>query len=128
MKFLLVNATIVASLVILSGCQSTGPQLRPVSAKPDPLSINGRWFPTDASTRGIYVAEFKDGVFVSTSPSTQKPLAKGKYTVLSQTEIDLEFVGAATQTAVKAKCQRRTPTTLYCVPSLGSPFNLSRQT
>ena len=127
MNYISVATLLSAGLLILGGCQTSGSSLRPVS-KPNPLSVNGTWIPTDASTRGIYVAEFRDGVFVSTSPSTKKPLAKGKYTVLSQTEIDLEFVGAATQTAVKAKCERKTPETMYCVPTLGSPFNLSRQT
>lgn len=122
-----VKFALLAGLVLVAGCQTSGPQLRPITTPPNPLSINGTWIPTDANTRGIYVAEFKDGVFVSTSPSTQKPLAKGKYTVLSETLIDLEFVGAATQTAVQAKCERKTPQTLYCVPTLGSPFNLAKR-
>lgn len=139
MKNKIVLAGAFSAFAVLVGCQSTTPNtpnsginLRPApqpevqpEIKPG-AALNGRWVPTDEATRGVYVAEFRDGVFVSRSPTTQKPLAKGSYTIASDTQVDLKFVGAATKTAVEAKCERRTPTTMYCVPTIGSPFNLAR--
>lgn len=142
MKNKLILAGSLSALAFLAGCQSTStgpntginvqpapkpapkPEVKPV-AKPE-AALNGRWVPTDEATRGVYVAEFRDGVFVSRSPKTQKPLAKGSYSIASDTVVNLKFVGAATQTAVEAKCERRTSTTMYCVPTIGSPFNLAR--
>lgn len=130
----------IAGCLALASCQSTSPVAPKVAVKPQPrpavaaapapvkkaIGINGKWIPTDSAARGIYVAEFRDGVFVSRSTSTNKPLAKGSYKNLTEKSVDLNFVGAATKTAVQAKCERQTSSTLYCVPSLGSPFNLRR--
>lgn len=120
------------ALVAISGCQSVrfgGSQANqaPQQAAVNPASaVNGRWEPTDDATRGVYVAEFRDGVFVSRSPETGKPLARGSYRVPSDSLIELDFVGATTQTRVTATCQRSTPTTMFCQPSTGSPFNLRK--
>ena len=128
----------VSAVALLAGCQSARlntPQAE-VTAAPRPeapppaantaAALNGKWIPTDEAARGVYVAEFRDGVFVSRSPKTNKPLAKGSYTVVSDQVVNLKFVGAATQTAVEAKCDRQTPSTMFCTPTIGSPFNLSR--
>jgi len=125
---------------MLAGCQSFGSRLPAASPQPAPTpvasapsatpnaGINGTWVPTDAAVKGVYVAQFRNGVFVSTSPKTNQPLAKGKYSITAENNIQLEFVGAATNTVVKAKCERPAPTTLYCVPTIGSPFTLQRTT
>ncbi len=132
-NFKLALASLI-SIALLSACQFGG--LRgnsssntgiEASLTPGPgAELNGTWLPTDEAAVGVYEAEFKDGVFISRSPSTSKPLAKGKYVVVSDKQVDLEFVGAATNTAVKAKCDRLSENTMYCVPTVGSPFNLKR--
>jgi len=120
----------LTSITLLSACQNSS--LRPSAGLENSLKptggavLNGTWLPTDAAAKGVYVAEFKDGVFVSRSPTTNKPLAQGKYVIASEKQVDLEFVGAATNTAVKAKCDRLSSDTMYCVPTVGSPFNLKR--
>ncbi|MEP1207581.1 MAG: hypothetical protein ABJM29_03530 [Rhizobiaceae bacterium] len=121
----------LASIALLSACQMNWPRAKSPaiesSLKPSAGSeLNGTWLPTDEAAKGVYEAEFKNGVFISRSPSTNKSLAKGKYVVVSEKQVDLEFVGAATNTAVKAKCDRLTNNTMYCVPTIGSPFNLKR--
>ena len=122
----------LTSISLLAACQSGGPRANvgsglELSLTPDAgAELNGTWLPTDEAARGVYEAEFKNGVFVSRSPSTNKPLAKGNYKIVSDKLIDLEFIGAATNTAVKAKCDRLTDNTMYCVPTVGSPFNLKR--
>ena len=134
MRQKLTSAVILSALVVLSACQMNTPRLGGNSNSGIESSLtpggggelNGTWLPTDEAARGVYEAEFKDGVFVSRSPSTNKPLAKGNYKIVSEKQIDLEFVGAATNTAVKAKCDRLTEDTMYCVPTVGSPFNLKR--
>lgn len=140
MKKSLVLVGTLAAASLLSACQSarlSTPQTN-VAVKPAPnpealkpaensnAALNGKWIPTDEAAKGVYVAEFRNGVFVSRSPTTNKPLAKGSYSVVSDTSVDLKFVGAATKTAVEAKCDRQTPSTMYCTPSIGSPFNLRR--
>ena len=121
-----------AAGVILASCQ-TAPQLGSLTPKPAGNAANpaqndlvaGNWIPTDEAAKGIYVATFKDGNFISKSPSDGKILAKGSYTQTAD-KPKLKFVGAATGTAVDADCERKTPTTLHCVPSIGSPFNLAK--
>lgn len=126
----------IAFVALLAGCQGvnfggnrSSLTPKPAAVKPaaDPNSLNGQWIPTDEAAKGVYVATFRDNVFVSKSPSDGKVLAKGNYTVQSESQVKLQFEGAATKTVVNADCQRPTPTTLYCVPSIGSPFNLQRQ-
>ncbi len=118
--------------ILLSACQSGsignpfGSSQPPAAVQSAESTLNGTWLPTDAAARGVYEAEFRNGVFVSRSPSTNKPLARGSYRVVTDTQIDLQFVGAATNTSVEAKCTRQSPDTMYCVPSVGSPFNLRR--
>ena len=130
MRHILLASVTVASLALLTACNSNN--WRSNSGLESSLSpsagaeLNGTWLPTDDAAKGVYVAEFKNGVFVSRSPTTNKPLAKGNYKIVSDKAIDLEFVGAATNTAVKAKCDRPTSDTMYCVPTVGSPFNLKR--
>lgn len=128
-----VSAIVV--VLLLAGCQTSrfgGNQrtgIAPAQRTPQvtaEAAINGRWQPTDAATQGVYVAEFRDGVFVSRSPATGNPLAKGSYKVTADDRVELDFVGATTQTRVTAICQRTTPDTLFCQPSTGSPFNLQR--
>lgn len=122
----------LAGAILLSACQmgSTGnpfgSRQQATVAQTAESTLNGTWLPTDAAARGVYEAEFRNGVFVSRSPSTNKPLARGSYRVVSDKLIDLQFVGAATNTSVEAKCNRQTADTMYCVPSVGSPFNLRR--
>lgn len=120
----------LTTIALLAACQSGGQRSNAgleSSLTPGPGAVlNGTWLPTDEAAIGVYEAEFKDGVFVSRSPSTSNPLAKGKYVVVSDKLVDLEFVGAATNTAVQAKCDRLTEDTMYCVPTIGSPFNLKR--
>ena len=124
----------IAGLALLAACQSSGfrsnsgsSAVLESSLTPNEGAVmNGVWLPTDAAAKGVYEAEFKDGVFISRSPTTNKPLAKGNYKVISDKQVDLEFVGAATNTAVQAKCERLTENTLYCVPTVNSPFNLKR--
>lgn len=133
MKHFEVALLLVASGLVLASCKSSGNALssgKPtvgLSPKPaDPNRIDGKWLPTDEGAKGVYVAEFRSGQFVSRSPKTNQPLAKGQYKVVSADSVELNFVGAATKTAVSAKCQRPTPSKLYCVPSIGSPFNLQK--
>ena len=124
----------IASLALLTACQSSGFRSNTgsnsgleSSLKPNEgAALNGVWLPTDAAAKGVYEAEFKDGIFISRSPSTNKAVAKGNYKIISDKQVDLEFVGAATNTAVQAKCDRQTDDTMYCVPTVGSPFNLKR--
>ncbi|MEP0941279.1 MAG: hypothetical protein ABJH63_18225 [Rhizobiaceae bacterium] len=124
----------LTGLALLTACQSSGFRSNSGSSAPIESSLtpnegavlNGVWLPTDEAAKGVYEAEFKDGIFVSRSPTTNKNLAKGNYKVVSDKQVDLEFVGAATNTAVKAKCDRLTDSTMYCVPTVGSPFNLKR--
>ena len=120
----------LASIALLSACQLGGQRSNSGienSLTPGPgAALNGKWLPTDEAARGVYEAEFKDGEFVSRNPNTNKPLAQGKYVIVSDKLVDLEFVGAATNTVVKAKCDRQTEDTMYCVPTVGSPFNLKR--
>ena len=122
----------LTSLALLTACQSggfrsnTGSGIESSLTPKEGAALNGVWLPTDAAAQGVYEAEFKDGIFVSRSPSTSKPLAKGNYKVVSDKQVDLEFAGAATNTAVQAKCDRLTDDTMYCVPTIGSPFNLKR--
>lgn len=121
----------LSAAMFLSACQSGsfGNRSSTIATSLTPTAgaeLNGTWLPTDQAARGVYEAEFKDGIFVSRSPTTNKPLAKGNYKIVSDKVIDLEFVGAATNTAVKAKCDRLTENTMYCVPTVGSPFNLQR--
>jgi hypothetical protein len=124
----------IAGLALLTACQSSGFRsntggqagLESSLTPNEGAVLNGVWLPTDDAAKGVYEAEFKDGIFVSRSPTTNKPLAKGNYKVVSDKQIDLEFVGAATNTAVQAKCDRLTEDTMYCVPTVGSPFNLKR--
>ena len=122
---------------VLAGCQSTNPGFPGTNSPPPPtqptapgpvVAIDGTWIPTDEAAKGVYVATFKGGVFVSKSPSSGKILAKGSYTIPSSTKVALKFEGAATKTVVDADCDLRTATTLYCVPSIGSPFNLQKTT
>ena len=122
----------LTSLALLTACQSggfrsnTGSGIESSLTPKEGAALNGVWLPTDAAAQGVYEAEFRDGIFVSRSPSTSKPLAKGNYKVVSDKQVDLEFFGAATNTAVQAKCDRLTDDTMYCVPTIGSPFNLKR--
>lgn len=129
----------MAVVVAVSGCQGinfggnrpSASAAKPVAAKPAETAtnaLNGQWIPTDEAAKGVYVATFRDNVFVSKSPSDGKILAKGSYRIEGESQVKLQFEGAATKTVVNADCQRPTPTTLYCVPSIGSPFNLQRQT
>ena len=135
MRFTILASAAGAAL-LLSACQGITPRgQQPVQvavATPPPAAapsanaaLNGRWVPTDEASRGVYVAEFRDGVFVSRSPGSDDALARGSYTVAGDS-VDLNFVGAVSQTEVNATCQRRTATALYCVPTVGSPFNLQR--
>lgn len=129
MRHTLWAATALASLVVLAACQNNNSRSSGLESSLSPKTgseLNGKWLPTDAAARGVYEAEFRDGVFASRSPGNNKLLAKGSYRIISDKQIDLEFVGAATNTAVKAKCDRPTSNTMYCVPSVGSPFNLQR--
>ncbi len=137
MKILRSVALPLIGCLILASCTSFGSRLPArsssgpaVAPPPGPAvgsdAISGTWVPTDEKARGVYVAQFRDGVFVSTSPTTKKPLAKGRYQIVSDTTVKLDFVGAASGTAVQANCERRSDTVLYCVPTLGSPFTLSR--
>ena len=109
--------------------QEVKPQLAPAPAEPAAprpgAELNGRWLPTDRDTRGVYIAEFRNGAFVSRAPGSSDALAKGSYTVDGD-RVSLTFVGAATQTRNTAQCERRGDASLYCVPSTGSPFNLQR--
>ena len=124
----------LAILALLTACQSNGFRLNSGAksgvesslAPNEDAVLNGVWLPTDEAAKGVYEAEFNNGIFISHSPTTNKPLAKGNYKVVSEKQIDLEFVGAATNTAVQAKCDRLTTDTMYCVPTVGSPFNLKR--
>jgi hypothetical protein len=130
MRYIFLTSVAVASLALLTACNSN--KSRSNSGLESSLSpgagaeLNGTWLPTDAAAKGVYEAEFKNGVFISRSPSTDKPLAKGNYKIVSNKEIALEFVGAATNKVVRAKCDRQSTDTLYCVPTVGSPFNLKR--
>ena len=129
MRHTILTATALASLVVLAACQGNNSRSSGLESSLSPTTgaaLNGKWLPTDAAARGVYEAEFRNGVFVSRSPESNKPLAKGSYRIISDKEFDLEFVGAATNTAVKAKCNRPTGDTMYCVPTVGSPFNLKR--
>ena len=137
MKKLRFVALPLVGCLVLASCQSFGSRLPsrgpsaptappPVATAQGSDAISGTWVPTDEKARGVYVAQFRDGVFVSTSPTTKKPLAKGRYVIVSDTSVKLDFVGAASGTAVQANCERQSETTLYCVPTLGSPFTLSR--
>ncbi len=137
MRHIILTVGTLSVFALVSGCQTYNPfksssnsgsrsGLESSLAPGAGSELNGNWLPTDEAARGVYVAEFRDGVFVSRSPTTDKPLAKGKYSIVSDKKIDLEFIGAATNTAVKASCDRLTPDTMYCVPSVGSPFNLKR--
>lgn len=117
--------------IALASCQSPGTRGPDLSlAKPAPTTntdgLNGQWIPTDEAAKGVYVATFRDNVFVSKSPTNGKILAKGSYTSASDTLVKLTFEGAATKTVVNADCQRTAPEKLYCVPSIGSPFNLQK--
>ena len=120
----------LSSVALLAACQMSSPRSKSGiegSLIPNPSAVlNGTWLPTDEAAKGVYEAEFRDGEFVSRSPSSNKQLAIGKYVIVSDKVINLEFVGAATNTAVKAKCDRLTEDTMYCVPTVGSPFNLKR--
>ena len=133
-----IPASALTAAFILSACQGIGSNnQRPVqvaiatpppattTAPPANAALNGSWVPTDEASRGVYVAEFRDGVFVSRSPGSDDALARGSYNVAGD-NVNLNFVGAVSQTEVNATCQRRTATTLYCVPTVGSPFNLQR--
>jgi len=128
----LLCATSLAMGLFAAGCQST-PNFGGFNTKPKPApavvpkveNISGSWIPTDAAAKGVYVATFQDGSFISKSPKDGKILAKGTYT-LTEKNVALKFVGAATGTAVDASCDRKTATTLYCVPTVGSPFNLQK--
>ncbi len=126
-----------AAAFVLSACQGITPRNQqpvqvaiatppPTATLPAPnAALNGQWMPTDEASRGVYVAEFRDGVFVSRSPGSDDALARGSYNVAGD-NVNLNFVGAVSKTEVNATCQRRTATTLYCVPTVGSPFNLQR--
>ncbi|NKB50832.1 MAG: hypothetical protein GKR97_01185 [Rhizobiaceae bacterium] len=120
----------MTSIALLTACQTNSGSSRTGiegSLTPNPSAVlNGTWLPTDEAAKGVYEADFKGGKFISRSPSGDKQLAIGKYVIVSEKVIDLEFVGAATNTAVKAKCDRLTDDTMYCVPTVGSPFNLKR--
>ncbi len=137
----------LAGAVALSGCQSTGfglPSLRsapkaqstatpqltanaaPATRAAPPTGIDGRWIPTDEGARGVYVAEFRKGVFVSRPPNNGDALARGRYTVKSEKEVELSFIGAVSKRSVNATCERKSADTLFCVPNSGSPFNLRR--
>ncbi len=120
----------LTSIALLTACQTNTSRSRTGiegSLTPNPSAVlNGTWLPTDEAAKGVYVADFRDGEFVSRSPSSDKQLAIGKYVIVSDKVINLEFVGAATNTAVKAKCDRLSEDTMYCVPTVGSPFNLKR--
>ncbi len=132
-----VLASAATAAIILTACQGITPRSQqPVQvaiATPQPVqtpqsanaALNGQWLPSDEASRGVYVAEFRDGVFVSRSPGSDDALARGSYNVAGDS-VNLNFVGAVSQTEVNATCQRRTATTLYCVPTVGSPFNLQR--
>jgi len=118
--------------IALASCQTATPNLpslkpaaKPVPAAAAPDLVSGQWIPTDEASKGIYVATFKDGNFISKSPKDGKILAKGSYTQQAE-KLMLKFVGAATGTVVNASCERKSPTALYCVPSVGSPFNLAK--
>ena len=52
-------------------------------------------------------------------------LARGSYRVAGDNRVP-EFRRCRLKTEVDAPCQRRSATTLYCVPTVGSPFNLPR--
>ena len=124
--------TIAIGSLMLASCQSSNsrtPNLGLSNSTPvatEPVGLNGTWIPTDEKAKGVYVATFRDSVFVSKSPKDQKVLAKGSYSIVSETAVKLQFEGAATKTVVNADCERKTTETLYCIPSIGSPFNLRR--
>ncbi len=133
-----IPASVLTAALALSACQGITPASQqpvqvaiatpPPAAAPAPsanAALNGQWVPTDEASRGVYVAEFRDGVFVSRSPGSNDALARGSYNVAGDS-VNLNFVGAVSRTEVNATCQRRTATALYCVPTVGSPFNLQR--
>ena len=127
--------TLVLS-VALAGCQSPfgassrSPQVK-VATTPPPAAnstaaLNGRWVPTDEATKGAYFAQFNNGSFVSRDPQSQAAIAQGSYLVTSDTGVELDFVGAASGKRIKATCQRSTPDTMACTPTVGGTFNLQR--
>ncbi|WP_341760130.1 hypothetical protein [Candidatus Endowatersipora endosymbiont of Watersipora subatra] len=111
----------------LTGCDILRIQSFHFMDKSDTMSIDGIWFPTDLETQGVYFAEFKDRRFVSRSGYDKKIMAVGNYVVRSPTQVELVFKGEISKSIVTAKCHLKTPLNLYCLPSVGSPFNLAKK-
>ena len=97
----------LSAAMFLSACQSGnfGNRSNAIATSLTPQAgaeLNGTWLPTDQAARGVYEAEFKDGIFVSRSPTTNKPLAKGNYKIVSDKVIDLDEVSSVDITGVFA--------------------------
>lgn len=135
MKKLGLAVSAIVLSAALAGCQSPfGGNSRsqvavatpPPAAANSTAALNGRWVPTDEATRDAYYAQFNNGSFVSRDPQSKAAIAQGSYIVTSDTDVELDFVGAASGKRIKAKCQRSAPDRMTCTPTVGGTFNLQR--
>ncbi|MEM7300940.1 MAG: hypothetical protein AAF468_07635 [Pseudomonadota bacterium] len=119
------SAAILAGVMaaVLSGC-SNGNQPRPAKLQVNtkPTDLRGEW----VQVGGPLLAKFTGSEFESINTQTNDVVAAGAYKFNSESDIQLEWVGAISQGKQTATCALSTPQLLSCKPSNGSGFQLQR--
>jgi len=127
------RALVVATLIALAGCQSSGntpstnitPQLTP--AQPTvaaPISIDGKWKPSDADNQKIYYNEFRKGKFAAYTVDGKNTLALGTYTRTTD-GVKFKYFSQSRNKEVNADCKLFGSDRLQCSVE-GSIVDLQR--
>lgn len=103
------------------------PQAAPAQPKVDPAArLNGRWVPTDAASRKVYFAQFRNGQFASKDPGSGAAVARGTYRVTGADSIAISYSSSARKGVVNVQCRLQGETRMNCSASNGASFALQR--
>ena len=136
-------AATTLSAPIMSGCSQTAayapngasavtraarPQAAaPVQQRVDPAAkLNGRWVPTDAASRKIYFAQFRNGQFASKDPGSGAAVARGTYRVTGANSVAISYSSSARKSVVNVDCTLQGEARMACKASNGATFSLVR--
>ena len=105
--------------------QAARPASAPVQQNPN-AQLNGRWVPTDAASRKIYFAQFRNGQFASKDPGSGAAVARGTYRVTGADSVAISYSSSARKSVVNVDCKLQGPDRMACSTSTGGSFSLKR--